>query len=226
MNGPHQRMNGPHQRQNGPAITRRHLLAGGLVALCAACSIRVDAGPRDISDDEKPSISAVGTSIAIESGAQSTIYLLAPQVSSGPSQLKPVGRAESPTPQNVLTTLFAGPNDDDQRQRLRTNIPPGTVLKRTVELGSQVLLVDVSDTLLQTSGDALVDAVAQIVFTACDLQGIDSVQLEVDGLPHEWTRGNGTSTTAPLTKFDFPERDPSSQPDFPAVPSQTPDSTA
>ena len=206
-------------------ISRRTMLAGGLVTLCAACSIRVDSAPRDISDEDKPTIANVATSVAIQSGAQSTIYLLAPQVGSGPSQLRPVGRAEAPTPQNVLTTLFAGPNDDDQAQRLRTNIPPGTTLRRAVELSNQVLLVDVNDSLQLTSGDALVDAIAQIVFTACDLQGVSSVQLEVDGTAREWPRGNGTSTTDPLTKYDFPERDPSSQPDFPAVPSQTPDTT-
>jgi spore germination protein GerM len=200
----------------------RVLAIGAVLIAATSCSIRIDSVPRDISNDERPTTPAVASSIAIQPGAQSTIYLLTMPRAGGPSQLKAVGRAESPTAQNVLTTLFAGANSADQTKRLHSAIAPGTVLRRAVSLGNNVLLVDVSSRFLQTNGEQLVDAVAQVVFTACNLPGIDAVQLEVEGAVHEWPRGNGTSSAAPLTPFDFPERDPSTQPDYPAVPSQTP----
>ncbi len=85
-----------------------------------------------------------------------------------------------------------------------------------------MLVVNVSAPILQATGDALIDAVAQIVFTATELNGVSGVRLLVDGEQREWPRGDGSQTAAPLTRFDYPERNPTSQPDYPAVPSPGP----
>ncbi len=65
-------------------------------------------------------------------------------------------------------------------------------------------------------------AVAQIVSTATDIEGVGSVQLRIDGVPRVWPLGNGELTDRPLTQYDYPGLVESSQPAFPAIPSPIP----
>ncbi len=52
------------------------------------------------------------------------------------------------------------------------------------------------------------------------------MRLLVDGEQREWPRSDGSQTADPLTRFDYPERNPTSQPDYPAVPSPDPLATS
>ena len=56
---------------------------------------------------------------------------------------------------------------------------------------------------------------AQIVYTATGLAQVKRVRLLVDGQPRDWVRGDGVAVSTPLTRFDYPELNPSSQPDYP-----------
>jgi len=82
-----------------------------------------------------------------------------------------------------------------------------------------VLTVDTSDQLLSLSGPGLIDAVAQIVFTASEVPGVQSVDLLVNGQREPWPASDGELQTKPLTVYDYPGFVESTQPDFPAVPS-------
>jgi spore germination protein GerM len=93
-----------------------------------------------------------------------------------------------------------------------------------VPLGTQqqpdgTLVVDLSNDFFQATGDFQVRAVAQVVFTACALDGIDRVRLLVEGQPQEWPRGDGSLQSDPLTPYAYPDLNPSSQPDYPPPPS-------
>ena len=78
-----------------------------------------------------------------------------------------------------------------------------------------------TEELLQLSGGDLVDALAQIVFTSSELDGVQQVKVLVNGAEQQWPAGNGTLQIAPLTVYDFPGRVSSAQPAYPAVPTPT-----
>jgi spore germination protein GerM len=128
----------------------------------------------------------------------------------------------SSAPSNLIKALLAGTTPEDQAARLRTAIPGGTVLHTANRTSNGVVVVNLSAQILQATGDALIDAVAQLVFTATALDGVSGVRLLVDGEQREWPRGDGSQTADTLTRFDYPERNPTSQPDYPAVPSPSP----
>jgi spore germination protein GerM len=99
-------------------------------------------------------------------------------------------------------------------------VPPGTTLRSAV-LRAGVLRVDASKELLQLSGNDLVDALAQIVFTASELDGVHAVKILVEGAEQQWPAGNGELQSEPLTTYDFPGRVASAQPAYPAIPTPT-----
>ena len=146
------------------------------------------------------------------------VYLLSPELPGQAQSLEAVARDVNETPTALLGALFAGPNAAESTRQVGTALPTGTVLLGTRMQGS-VLRVDVSEDLLQLSGEVLVAAVAQIVFTAAELEGVRSVKLLVKGTDQQWPAGNGELETTPLTIYDYPGLVPSAQPAYPAIPS-------
>jgi spore germination protein GerM len=116
--------------------------------------------------------------------------------------------------------LLAGPNQTEQSNQFRTAIPVGTELLDARRQGF-VLRVDLSDAVLELSGQVLITAIAQIVFTASEIDGVRGVTILVAGADQQWPVGSGELTSTPLTVYDYPGLVPSSQPDYPAFPSPT-----
>jgi hypothetical protein len=83
------------------------------------------------------------------------------------------------------------------------------------------LVVDLSPQILELQSTALRLAVAQIVFTAGELEGVRSVRLRVDGQSRAWPAGQGDLQEKALTVYDFPGYAESAQPAYPPVPSGT-----
>ena len=82
---------------------------------------------------------------------------------------------------------------------------------------------DMSGEILELAGSTLRDAVAQIVFTASELDGVRTVRILVDGQQHDWPDGTGRLQSRPLSVYDYPGLAESAQPPYPPVPSQQPD---
>ena len=80
--------------------------------------------------------------------------------------------------------------------------------------------VDVSPEILELPQPTLELAVAQIVFTSSELAGVSDVRLRVDGQPQAWPDGRGELQTDAATVYDYPGLVESTQPSFPAVPSE------
>ena len=76
-------------------------------------------------------------------------------------------------------------------------------------------MVDVGDAFFDAKGESQIKAVAQVVYTATDLPEVERVRLLVDGQERDWLRGDGIAVSTALTPFDYPELNPSSQPDYP-----------
>ena len=181
------------------------------------CGIAPDSAPRDVAANER-SLTANAVSDGDDAGGTSRIYLVAPSEAGDPSLLRSTSRdvASGATP--LIKSLLAGPNDEELASRLVTNIPQETQLLSTRSSGD-VLFVDVSPEITELSGDLLVLAVAQIVFTATEIDGVRAVRLRVNGEDQRWPKGDGETREGALTVYDFPGLVQSAQPAYPSVPS-------
>lgn len=197
-------------------MNRRAMLTLGLAAVLSACGIQSDTKPRDIAENAKQELGgAVAPGGGVATGT-ARIYLIGPAATGQTAVLQPVARTAD-TATELIRSLLSGPNDSEVAEQYRTAIPVGTAL-RSATLQFNTLRVDVTEPLLQLSGGDLVDALAQIVFTATELDGVRQVKVFVNGADQQWPAGNGTLQSAPLTIYDFPGRVPSAQPAYPAIP--------
>jgi spore germination protein GerM len=118
-----------------------------------------------------------------------------------------VRRARSPDLETAVRTLLDGPTDAEAAGGLRTAVPAGTELQQArVEGGTA--WVDLSKPFADVSGENQVPAVAQLVFTATGVAGVERVTIAVDGTVIEVPRSDGTLTPGPLTRADFPDAAP------------------
>jgi hypothetical protein len=199
-------------------MSRRGLL--GIIALAlvaGGCSISAEGAPRDIPVRDRGDLRAAFDQAAGAATGSGRIYLLSPEILGQARTLQSVARVGD-TAIDAMQALFEGPNTAELQAPLRSAIPAGTRLLDVSQQGSQ-LIVDVSSELQQLTGEALIDGVAQIVLTACEITGVSSVTIAIDGAPQQWPAGNGELQSAPLTRYDFPGMVVSSQPAFPSVPS-------
>lgn len=203
-------------------MTRRFPAMLLLIALlAAACGISTDGEPRDISGDRQEQLAEVGRTNNETPAGGSRIFL----VDASSAQLpvvRAVARDVRSEPQALITSLLQGPTVSERAQRLRTAIPAGTTLLGVRYEGRGLVIVDLSANILDASGDSLVAAVSQIVYTLGELESVAGVRLDVEGEPRQWPTGDGTLTGAPLTVYLYPGRAASTQPDYPALPSVTP----
>jgi len=181
------------------------------------CGIGPDSTPRDVAPNER-SLTVNAVSDGDEAGGTSRIYLVAPSEAGDPSLLRSTPRDVAPGPTPLLKSLLAGPNPDELASRLVTNIPQETQLLSARSSGD-VLFVDVTPEITELSGELLVLAVAQIVFTATEIDGVRAVRLRVDGQDQSWPKGDGATSEGELKVYDYPGLVQSAQPPYPAVPS-------
>lgn len=197
-------------------MTRRlfPLLLAGLAVALSACGVKIDEGPRDVPEGEQLDLGTPSDAGAA-TGA-SRIYLIGPDSSDQGSLLQPVARAAS-TPTALMEALLSGANASELEQQFRSAVPVGTVL-RSATVANATVRVDLSDEILQLSGSDLVDALAQIVFTGSELQGVQQVRVLVNGAEQQWPAGDGTLQSGALDVYDYPGRIVSAQPPYPAIP--------
>jgi hypothetical protein len=196
----------------------RRIVALMVITLAAVsgCSIQPDASPNDLPDEVANVFGDPDT--GDEAAGTNRIYLLAPPDVEAPQRLRAVQRDVLTLPGSVLESLFAGPNADERNDLLDTAIPADVELIDARQVG-QVLTVDLNDVFDELTPEGLRLAVAQIVSTATDIDGVQLVQLRIDGEERVWPLGNGELTDRPLTQYDYPGLVESSQPAFPAIPS-------
>jgi spore germination protein GerM len=198
-------------------VTVRHwalgIVAGSLMT--SGCAIQPQTSPSNLPAERADVFGEPQTGDA--AAGSNRVYLLAPADSDEPQRLRSVLRDVAPDPDAILGSLFAGPNAAERADQIDTAIPAEVALVKARRVG-QVLTVDVTDAFDALTPEALRLAVAQIVSTATEIDGIQSVQLRIDGTPRVWPLGNGELTDRPLTAFDYPGLAESTQPDFPGTP--------
>jgi hypothetical protein len=185
----------------------------------AGCGVQADDRSRVIPETDRRDLSAPAVLDNDELSGDTRIYLLATPQTGVRTQLRAVTRDVAQAPSSALAALLAGPTSNEQTVQLRSAIPEGTELRSATFVAPGTVTVDVSADLFEATGDELIDAIAQIVFTASAVERVERVQVVVDGEPKQLPRGDGQLVAGPLTVFDFPERVASSQPHYPAIPS-------
>ena len=186
-------------------------LAGALTA----CGVQPDSLPRDVPVADR-SLSPAGDVASDDASGESRVYLVAP---GDVRQLRSVPR-QSTSQVDLLNILVAGPTETESTAQLTSAIPPDVTVLAARPVGS-VLYVDLSSELTELSGDGLILAVAQIVLTGVDIEGIETVQITVDGERFPWPRADGSTTTGLLRIYDYPGLYMWAQPSYPALPPPT-----
>jgi hypothetical protein len=176
------------------------VVAGSLVA----CGIPADSQPQALARKDIPfDLLAPTTTIATPGtpGARAPInvYLV------GITGLVPVSRGvRAPaTLAEALSALLAGPTDAEVGNGLRTAISPQTSVSAG-PVGFGVATVDLGGAFGQEGGQEQILAVAQLVFTATAVPGVNQVQFTLAGRPVEVPAGDGTLTQGPLGRSNFP----------------------
>ncbi|MEY4175869.1 MAG: hypothetical protein RI900_3034, partial [Actinomycetota bacterium] len=187
-----------------------------LILLClllGACGIANDDSPRDVPTAQQQQLGVLTDRSAGAARGAGRIYLLAPTDVGQASMLQGVARDVDGAPADLLEALLSGPNAAEIGRQFRSAIPTGTTLL-SARLQGGVLVADLSAEFLQSTGSDVVDALAQVVFTASEADGVRSVRVLVDGELRQWPTGNGELQAAPLTVYDYPGRVASAQPAY------------
>jgi hypothetical protein len=184
----------------------------GLVAVVSfvGCGIQPDAAPRDIPVEDV--VAEQGVSSGTSAFGTDRIFLVAP---SDDDKLDSVPR-NATSRENLIEVLLLGPNAEELEAQWVSNIPSGTEVLSTRSQGN-VFTIDLSRDLIGLTGGPLAQAVAQIVYTASELDGVDAVQITVEGESLPFPKGNGDSTTGQLRVYDYPGFVITAQPDYPAL---------
>jgi Sporulation and spore germination len=185
-----------------------------LVAATAAvgCGVQPDGAPRDVPDANRARLGNV--SVGSDAGGTERIYLVEPGEN---RQLRSVQR-DLESGETVIDVLLRGPNPEERNQQYSSSIPATLRVVSTATRGSRLVL-DVSQELKTLTGPGLVQALAQIVYTATEIDGIESVEITVEGDQLAWPTGDLDTTTEALRVYDYPALARTAQPAYPSVPS-------
>ncbi len=197
-------------------MTRAVAAAAGVLLLVAtSCAIQPDSSPREVPEGDRLSLELVEPAGG-EAEGSTRIFL----VTGGNSErrLHSVLRKVEARPLAALAELFKGANDEEETAGLRSELPGGMELIATTLLAG-TLTVDVGSEILDLPADSLRLAVAEIVFTASELDGVRAVRLTADGEQRSWPDGQGELQADALTVYDFPGLVESAQPPYPPIPS-------
>jgi spore germination protein GerM len=198
-----------------PPVRRCVLRAAACAALLAGCAIPTDNAPRDISDRDRADPVADNAATGAE-GGKARVYLLVTEEGRGPV-LVPVSRDVDENSRALITALLQGPTSAELAAQLRTALTSEVSLLST-RLDSGTLTLDFTRELAELSGNTLINALAQIVWTASQLDGVEALRILVEGNATAWPALSGELQSDLLTVFDYQGIVRTSQPAFPAVP--------
>ena len=182
---------------------RRAAVAIATVLLLAACGVPQDEEPRALSRDGVPfgllSTSTTQTTTVVEDPAVLSVVYFVRE-----NRLIPVQRqVRAPVSAGrLLTSLLEGPTETEAEAGFRTAISSEARV-RDVTTSAGVVTLELTEEFVEVAGQDQILALAQIVFTATEINAAGAVRFRLDGEPVEVPRGDGTLTSAPLTRADY-----------------------
>jgi spore germination protein GerM len=185
---------------------RRLAAALALVVALGACGITEDDVPRTMARENVPfqllSPATSTTTTVVDEGSMTAIgiYLVTPD---GALVARSRTTRGAPTVEKAIRALLGGPTAEEQAANLTSQISSDTRLLGVEGPFDGVVTVDLSSEFLAFTGPSQVQAIAQVVFTAVDVPGIQSVLFRFDGERREVPAGDGELTAEPLNRSDY-----------------------
>ncbi|MBP7583309.1 MAG: GerMN domain-containing protein [Spirochaetes bacterium] len=130
------------------------------------------------------------------------IYLVRVDDNTGKSSMIAVSRAVKgqPTVQQALAELVRGSTVAEKRRGLLTAIPP-SLRVRSVTVKNRNAEIDFNGAIEQPVGkDIMINRIDQIVYTATDIPGVDSVLIRINGRRQQTLGGEGIPIAGPLRR--------------------------
>ena len=189
----------------GPVAT-----AMALLLVATGCGLSVEDEPRELAADDVPGDLLTPRSTTTTSTTTPAVTrTIAIHLVDSDGRLASVDR-QLPDPVTVvdlIRSLLEGATDQESERGLRSVIASTTELLSSQRRDRTVVLNFSADFAIP-QGEGGITSIAQVVFTATELDGISGVTFELDGVPTEVPRGDGTLTSDPLFRSDFPQRSP------------------
>lgn len=178
------------------------------ITLTAGCGVTTNSKPRALSTDNVPfdllapqptGGPAVPDTAAPDATALAQIYLLGPSF-----RLVAVDR-QVPAPlrlESVLRALLRGPSEGEAPAGYTSVISSQTRLL-SAQVVDGVATIDLSRDFASPGVQEQILALAQFVYTATAVPGVQGVTFAVEGTTVEVPTENGTGTRAPLTRANY-----------------------
>lgn len=173
-----------------------------------ACGVPLDDAPRGLAVESVPyglletSTTSTSEPRSLPTFRPTTVYL-----HDNESYLVQV-RRELPgdqTVENAILSLLTEPTEAEGASGLGTAISSTTVLRGVSPPDAGLVTIDLSSEISDVSPQSVRLALAQIVYTATAVPGVDQVLFQVDGEARQVPNAAGESTAQPLTRADYRE---------------------
>ena len=185
------------------------------VLVGTGCAIQPDSEPKDIPAAQRGQLEPPGAQPGQATGS-GRVFLVS-TATRGESMLRSVLRNASEG-EPLIAALLDGPNDDELDDGLASALPEALSLN-SARLVAGTMIIDLSEEILELNSIELRLAIAQLVFTASEVEGVRSVRIRVAGAVQEWPNGRGELRAESLTVYDYPGIAESAQPAFAPTPS-------
>jgi spore germination protein GerM len=155
---------------------------------------------KEITKENKNSKEKIVTERKDPERGEFLIYLVRFNEDNNKMSLLPVKRnikAESPL-KSTLNELIKGPNKIEKKKGLLTAIPDDLRIRNVQVVGRNAVL-DFNDAIeTNANGEILLTRIDQLVYTATQFEGIDSVIIKVNGKQKKFLGGDGLSVSGPI----------------------------
>jgi hypothetical protein len=171
-----------------------------LVVVVAGCRVPEDSSPREIPEDQVPfDLLAPPTTTP---PATSPVPTVDGTVFLAQADHLVAVRRSVPAPLSLgsmLAVLMQGATSDESSQGLSSSVgPEAGVIGAQVVDGSAV--IDLSAAFSGIGVREQITGLAQIVYTATEIPGVQNVRVQLNGKPASVPRGDGSATTDLLTR--------------------------
>lgn len=183
---------------------RRLLLL--VVLVVAGCGVASESNAHRVPDDDVPfELLAPPTTVRPTTTSTSPDTSTVEVYFAAGDSLVPVEREiERPIePLDVVEALAAGPDESEQASGITSHLPEDGGIE-SVTLTGGVATVETLPSFATVPPERQRLALAQVVFTLSARPGVGKVSFAVDGQPVDVPVGDGTLTSAPVSREDYP----------------------
>jgi spore germination protein GerM len=203
-------------------------VAAACLLVLAACGVQLDDEPRPLATEnvpygllDPPTTSPTGSAddtLARPRALQAVSVYLVDNDGFLVEVRRPV--TEEPDVEAAVTSLLSPLTEAERNAGLATAVASTTGLRGVIGPEGGLVTIDLSSAVGDGSPDIVRVALAQLVYTATAVPGVQLVLFQVDGEAREVPTGQGRSTAEPLSRTDYRQLErPPPSPTTPDAPS-------